>query len=134
MLTPLSEGLFRRERRYGIRSVYFRTGVKDVLASFEPVTLHAEVLILGTDAGIADKHDGLHGLRGWGTALKGPYRRERAILPHFLYLTVMQIVTVSIGSRGGFPLSGGTGSFRADRDEHGECGKGFYGRSASVKS
>jgi hypothetical protein len=34
MLTPLSEGLFRRERRYGIRSVYFRTGVKDVLASF----------------------------------------------------------------------------------------------------
>jgi hypothetical protein len=25
-----------RERRYGVRSVYFRTGVKDVLASFAP--------------------------------------------------------------------------------------------------
>jgi hypothetical protein len=31
---PISEGLFMREMRYGIRSVYFRTGVKDVLASF----------------------------------------------------------------------------------------------------
>jgi hypothetical protein len=30
------------------------------------------------------------------------YRREHAILPHFLYLTVLQIVTVSIGSRGDF--------------------------------
>jgi hypothetical protein len=32
---PISEGLFMREMRYGIRSVYFRTGVKDVLASFD---------------------------------------------------------------------------------------------------
>jgi hypothetical protein len=40
---PMSEGLFMREIRYGIRSVYFRTGVKDVLARFGAIATAAVV-------------------------------------------------------------------------------------------
>jgi hypothetical protein len=42
-----------REMRYGIRSVYFRTGVKDVLASFAPSSYssvtHANIMKRYTD-------------------------------------------------------------------------------------
>jgi hypothetical protein len=40
-----------------------------------------------------------------------PHRRERAISPHSLYHTVTEIVTVSSGAKGKFPLLAGTGRF-----------------------
>src|SRR5438552_18759270 len=41
----------------------------------------------------------------------GPYRRERAITPHFLYHIATQAFSLSCGEKRKFPLSAGTGRF-----------------------